>query len=212
MSHDAPHRLPMFPLGNVVLPGQALPLQVFEPRYDRLVRDSLAQDRRFGTVLIDRGSEVGGGDERRSVGTVVTIVEADPVAPGRWHVVGIGSGRLRVVEWLPDDPYPQALVAPFVVAHPDQRTSRLLSEVDASVRSWLRRAHSFGLAVAPPDLELPVDPVAATELLLSVSPLGPLDRQRVIERQDASSRLEALLEGMEGQDALLDARFGSGAD
>lgn len=202
----------MFPLGSVVLPGQVLPLQVFEPRYDRLVRDALAGDRRFGTVLIDRGSEVGGGDERRSVGTVVTIVEAEPVAPGRWQVIGVGSARMRVVEWLPDEPYPQALVAPFVVADPDQQTARLLVEADTTVRAWLRRALSFGLAVAPPELELPADPVEATELLLSISPLGPLDRQGVIERQDPSSRLEALLEGMDGQIELLDARFGPRAD
>ena len=34
--------LPMFPLGNVVLPGELLPLNVFEPRYRALVLDCLA--------------------------------------------------------------------------------------------------------------------------------------------------------------------------
>lgn len=212
MSAETLRPLPMFPLGSVVVPGQVLPLQVFEPRYDRLVRDALAEDRRFGTVLIDRGSEVGGGDERRSVGTVVTIVDAEPVSPGRWHVVGVGSARMRVVEWLADEPYPRAVVAPFEVTDPDERTGRLLLEADGSVRTWLRRARSLGLPVAPPDLELPVDPVAATELLVSISPLGPLDRQRVVERSDPSSRLEALLEGMDGQIELLDARFGPDGD
>lgn len=212
MAVDELRRLPMFPLGNVVLPGQVLPLQVFEPRYDRLVRDSLAEDRRFGTVLIERGSEVGGGDQRRSVGTVVSIVEAEPVAPGRWHVVGVGAARLRVVEWLPDDPYPQAMVTGFVVADPDQRTSILLAEASAIVRAWLSRAHTLGLPVAPADLELPDDPIAASELLVLVSPLGPLDRQAVVECADPSSRLEALLEGMDGQIELLDARFGRSDD
>lgn len=40
--------LPMFPLGAVLLPGQPLPLQVFEPRYLTMLRDVAAGDGRFG--------------------------------------------------------------------------------------------------------------------------------------------------------------------
>ena len=61
--------MPMFPLGSVLLPGVVLPLHVFEPRYQQLVRDCLETDEHeFGVVLIDRGSEVGGGDSRTDVG------------------------------------------------------------------------------------------------------------------------------------------------
>ena len=56
--------LPMFPLGTVLLPGAVLPLHVFEPRYRQLVQDCLAGEPEFGVVLIERGSEVGGGDQR----------------------------------------------------------------------------------------------------------------------------------------------------
>ena len=66
----------MFPLGAVLLPGESLPLQVFEPRYLALVDHCTATpDRmRFGVVLISRGHEVGGRDERTGVGTVARIV------------------------------------------------------------------------------------------------------------------------------------------
>ena len=60
--------LPMFPLGTVLLPGAPLPLQVFEPRYRGLTHDCLAGVPEFGVVLIERGSEVGGGDVRTNVG------------------------------------------------------------------------------------------------------------------------------------------------
>ena len=59
--------LPMFPLGTVLLPGGVLPLHVFEPRYRQLVIDCLADDTgepEFGVTMIERGSEVGGGDQR----------------------------------------------------------------------------------------------------------------------------------------------------
>ena len=53
---------PMFPLQSALLPGEVLPLRIFEPRYSELVQDCLAMtDPAFGVVLITRGREVGGG-------------------------------------------------------------------------------------------------------------------------------------------------------
>ena len=49
-------RLPMFPLGTVLVPSAGLPLHVFEPRYRAMVHDCLAGEREFGVVLIERGS------------------------------------------------------------------------------------------------------------------------------------------------------------
>ena len=66
--------LPMFPLGTVLFPHGVLPLRVFEPRYRLMIAHCLEQDARFGVVLIERGSEVGGGDTRFHVGTVAQIV------------------------------------------------------------------------------------------------------------------------------------------
>lgn len=99
---------PMFPLGTVLVPGTALPLHVFEPRYRRMIDDCLAGDGTFGVVLIERGSEVGGGDVRTDVGTLASIAEAEPLPDGRWMLVARGLHRIRVERWLPDDPYPRA--------------------------------------------------------------------------------------------------------
>ncbi len=103
-------RLPMFPLGSVLVPHALLPLHVFEPRYRVLLFDCLGGDREFGVVLIERGSEVGGGDQRFDVATVARIAQAREFPDGRWFVLAVGSRRVDVVEWLPADPYPVALV------------------------------------------------------------------------------------------------------
>ena len=58
-------RLPMFPLGTVLMPSGFLPLHLFEERYRRMIVDLLEGDREFGVVLIRRGSEGGGGDGHR---------------------------------------------------------------------------------------------------------------------------------------------------
>ena len=49
--HELPTSLPIFPLtGALVLPGQQLPLNIFEPRYLEMVFDALASDRMIGMV------------------------------------------------------------------------------------------------------------------------------------------------------------------
>jgi uncharacterized protein len=112
---DSP-ALPMFPLGSVLLPGMLLPLHVFEPRYRALVDHVLQGDGRFGVVLIERGHEVGGGDQRSDVGTVAEVVRTEVLPDGRWALLVAGRERIRVDRWLDDDPYPRAEVH----AWPDQ--------------------------------------------------------------------------------------------
>jgi Lon protease-like protein len=79
--------MPMFPLESVRLPGEDLPLRIFEPRYAALVRDCLAGEREFGVVLIEAGREVGGGDRRLDVGTLAHVVEADDQGDGRYRIL-----------------------------------------------------------------------------------------------------------------------------
>src|SRR5258706_11763431 len=100
----------MFPLGTVLYPHVLIPLRIFEARYREMTRDLLAGDGRFGVVLIERGSEVGGGDTRSDFGCVAQLVQAQQAPDGRFALMAIGVERLRVHEWLPDDPYPRAVV------------------------------------------------------------------------------------------------------
>ena len=106
--------MPMFPLGAVLLPGEVLPLHVFEPRYRALVQDCLAapDGPRFGVVLIARGHEVGGGDPRHEVGAVAgsSVTSRLPTAVRACSARG---GTDPCPRWLPDDPYPRADVEPI---------------------------------------------------------------------------------------------------
>ena len=96
----------MFPLGTVLFPYALLPLHVFEPRYRLMMRHVLDGDREFGVVLIERGSEVGGGDTRFDVATVARVVQAAELPDGRYALATVGMRRVRVERWLDDDPYP----------------------------------------------------------------------------------------------------------
>jgi uncharacterized protein len=94
--------LPLFPLGTVLMPGGRLPLQIFEPRYVRLLRDLLdGQDERspvFGVVAIREGYEVGqhGVQSVHRVGCVVQMTSVEPYKDGRFDIEVLGRQRLRL--------------------------------------------------------------------------------------------------------------------
>src|SRR5258706_16320671 len=100
--------VPMFPLGAVLFPYALLPLHVFEPRYRMMMRHVLDGDHEFGVVLIERGSEVGGGDPRFDVATIARVVQAAELPDGRFALTTVGMRRVRVRRWLHHDPYPRA--------------------------------------------------------------------------------------------------------
>jgi Lon protease-like protein len=197
----------MFPLGTVLVPGMLLPLHVFEPRYRRMVDDCLAGDQRFGVVLIERGSEVGGGDVRTAVGTMARIAQAEQLPDGRWGLMAVGVERIRVDGWLPDDPYPRAETSGW----PDEADG---SEVPAVAARQLRRAaalaRELGLPAAPLDLELDDDPVVASYQATVAAPLGPADRQALLAAATVTDRWMLFDALLTDQIELLTAQLGHG--
>jgi Lon protease-like protein len=193
----------MFPLGGVLLPGEALPLHVFEPRYRRLVDDCLAGDGRLGIVLIERGSEVGGGDARFDAGCLARIADAARLPDGRWAMVVAGVGRLRVVEWLPDDPYPLADVETWPDAGDDDpaRTEAVLAH--------LRRVLAMTAELGGPVPAVP-EAVAGSWALASLAPIGPLDRLALLRAEGPDARLELLTSLLAEEEAVLAARLAGG--
>jgi uncharacterized protein len=200
----------MFPLGSVLFPHAQLPLHVFEPRYRALAETCLAGDGEFGVVLIERGSEVGGGDTRFSVGTVARIVAAGRLPDGRYLLATEGTRRLRVREWLPDDPYPRADVE--LLGEPgapaDARDVR--DDVERQLKRVLAMAAELGEAAPAVDLELADDPAQAAFEAAAAAPIGPLDAQRLLELDDPGARLEVLRRLLTDQAELLELRL-SGA-
>jgi len=200
-------RLAMFPLGTVLFPGAALPLQVFEPRYQAMLRDCLAGDRQFGVVLIERGSEVGGDDDRFGVGTVAAIADTAELPDGRWLLLVTGGRRLRVDEWLPDDPYPRAEISQLGDPVWHDADAALLRSAETEVRRALAYASELGEPVGPATFELADTPVVAVWQLAAVAPLGPVDKQRLLEVVGHRERLVTLTDLARDQAELLAYRL-----
>jgi uncharacterized protein len=202
----------MFPLQSALLPDEDLPMQIFEPRYVALVRDCMSDDDpRFGVVLISQGREVGGGDVRCDVGTVARITECVELADAGRFVLRCRTGeRIRVCDWLPDDPYPQAIVQ----AWPDEPgapvTADQLEELEDRVMALFERI------AAARDISLPdravilgtdagaVDPGTRLYTVASRVPIGAADRYSVLAAPSAAERLAALSEAVDSVAAVVE--------
>jgi Lon protease-like protein len=200
--------MPMFPLGTVLLPGAVLPLHVFEPRYQQLVRDCLAAPQHeFGVVLIDRGSEVGGGDSRLAVGVVAEMMQVSEMDGGRFAVIAVGTRRIRVVRWEADAPYPCAEVEDW----PDQDGSpsaEILEATAARARRCAGLAVEMGDRSGVPVGELTGNPSVDTFLITAISPFGSADQYALLCAADPATRLSLLDQLLDDVEAGLRFRLG----
>jgi Lon protease-like protein len=206
--------MPMFPLGSVLFPSLALPLHVFEPRYRAMTKHLLTEgvEPEFGVVLIDRGSEVGGDDVRRDVGTVARLREAAELPDGRWALLAVGVRRVHVVEWLPDDPWPRAVVEDLREVAPDDEsaTADRWAAVLPALRRVLGLAAELGEAAVAATIELSEDPALGSFQAAAVAPLGPADQYRLLAATGVDERLALLSALLDEQAELLEARLRMG--
>ena len=94
-------RLPLFPLDVVLFPGALLPLHIFEPRYQQLLADCTAGDRRFG--IVPAGGE--GKPPTGVIGTIAEVRAAQAIGDGRSNIVVSGERRFMLRRYE-DDPAP----------------------------------------------------------------------------------------------------------
>ena len=173
--------IPMFPLGSVLFPAMPLALQVFEERYLKMMGTVLdAEESEFGVVLIERGSEVGGGDQRFDIGTTAQVLQVE--APdGPLQVVARGGRRFRVSQWIEEEPFPRAEVEFLDVFDPGDVPGEELVLTENVVRETLGYLATLDLSLPwPTDIELATDPVEKAWQLAGISPLGTLDHQDLL--------------------------------
>ncbi|SKU41496.1 ATP-dependent protease La domain protein [Mycobacteroides abscessus subsp. abscessus] len=202
---------PMFPLQSVLLPGEPLPLRIFEPRYVAMIRDVLAADRAFGVVLIARGREVGGGDVRHDVGTAARVLDCESLGADRFAVSCEGAHRIRITSWLEDDPYPRAEVEPWP-DEPDERVLPLsaLNEVQVRIENLLRRVATAQQVRLPRRWSIATGlPSGAEKRLYALAsrvPMGQADRYAVLAAPTLETRVHALNDAVDTVNAMLDFR------
>jgi len=105
---------PLFPLGIVALPTEAVPLHIFEPRYRTMVAECLESGSEFGIVWASE-------DGVRQIGCACEIAEVlERHDDGRMDILTRGTRPFRLVEARDDLPYPAGTVE-WLDDKPEQR-------------------------------------------------------------------------------------------
>jgi Lon protease-like protein len=185
--------LPLFPLERVVLfPGMSLPLRIFEERYKVMIGACQVTDQLFGVVLIRIGQEVGDPAEPEQVGCIARMVRVDRIPNGRMHILTVGEQRFRMLG--PARVMPEGYLVGDVQILEEEAGS-VEAKLLANVRQEFTRYQQAVLGLTGrmdplPAAELPSDPVRLSYRIASTLFVDPHDRQRLLETEDAASRLQ----------------------
>lgn len=175
-------RLPLFPLGLVLLPGEPVPLHIFEPRYKEMIALCLNEDRPFGIV---HASE----EALSKVGTTAWVRRVvTRYDDGRLDIVVVGDARFRLTEVHRDQTFLTGDIEP--VEDVDG------TDADAAIRQRVITQHMKlvemaggdvrpGLYEGPPDVSFIVARNAGLELE---------QKQEILEMRSEGKRLAYLVE------------------
>ena len=193
---DLPSVIPVFPLsGALLLPRGQMPLNIFEPRYLRMVDDALAGDRIIGMIQPEDDESVvtGSRPHLRSVGCAGRISGFSETDDGRYLITLTGIARFRVIEEISSDtPYRLCRVtaAPFAgdfAVHGEGDVDR--DGLISAFRAYLD-AHELD---ADWDSVIRASNESLVNAIAMLSPYGPAEKQALLEAPDLKTRAETLV-------------------
>jgi Lon protease-like protein len=179
---DADDRLlGLFPLGIVLLPGEVVPLHIFEERYKKLIGERL-EGGEFGMVLA-------GEDAVRECGTTARVVQLiEELEDGRLNVLVQGERRFRIVEVHDPDDHEADYLTAEVDFYRDSQP-----EAGELLRGGVLEV--FGKLLALMDIESPEEPAGEGPLSFRVAAavdFGTALKQELLESLSEEQRLETL--------------------
>ena len=200
-SPSVPKIIPVFPLtGSLLLPGNLLPLNVFEPRYRNMVADAMTGERYIGMIqpLVPRqdnwvdAAQQSDNPELYTVGCLGRIEESELQDDGRYLVLLRGVCRFRIQRELPLHRGYRRVMADYAEFRHD------LDELNVFLNPTplMRALRAFG---EKHELEFDYDllgSVPGISLLngLSVAlPFRPAEKQALLEAADPAVREDLLL-------------------
>lgn len=202
--------LPMFPLGLTLMPGMALPLRLFEPRYLQMYSDIIDREREFGVVLIERGIESSDANTTYDVGCLAYIVGSGLHEDGTIAIIALGRHRLRIVEWQDSDPYPRAVVEDLADDPLSEEGMQYLESAANRLPGLLAVAAELNPELEADAPELSEDPIQAIYQLAQLAGLQSFDLQRVLEADPTDTRAELVDELMSETVEMIRLQLGLG--
>ncbi|MGD8968156.1 MAG: endopeptidase La [Anaerolineae bacterium] len=209
LSGDLPHELPVLPLRNVVaFPHMVLPLAIGIPRSVELLEDAMEGDRLIVlTAMIDPSVEEPGPDGVYQTGTlaqVERVVRLQDDETADYQIIVRGLARVRIVEWLAEEPYLRA----GVELNREKRGNE--TEIEALRRELIdlaQRMVSYFPQVpeeAVGMLDQVADPVISLYALASNLRLDVEEAQEILSGEGLTTQMRSLLRIMQHELEVLE--------
>jgi Lon protease-like protein len=186
--------LPLFPLETVLFPGMALPLHVFEERYQLMIGRCLEYNEPFGVVLIKSGVEVGGPAVPCDIGTTARILHVQRLDGGRINLLTVGMRRFRTGELRQIDPY---LVADVDILDDEEQAAEGVAETAEQVAALFAEYYKLTLALSDQwvsEVALPTRPASVSDYVGGRIDVDNQVKQELLETLSVSRRLELELD------------------
>jgi Lon protease-like protein len=124
---------PLFPLGIVALPGELVPLHIFEERYKTMMNECLSEEKEFGIVWLS-------DDGLRETGCACAIERVlERMEDGRMNILTRGTRPFRVVERQSELAYPAGVVE-FLEDRDEPVERQLAEQAHQAYAELVRRA------------------------------------------------------------------------
>tara|TARA_B110000008_G_C16897334_1_gene535276 strand:- start:321 stop:920 length:600 start_codon:yes stop_codon:yes gene_type:complete len=181
------NKLPVFPLGLVVLPGTIQTLQIFEPRYLSMVKDCMNSESGF---VITLSNDNVSGESFMSQGTFVDIIDFNQLPNGLLGITVKGREKVSIksIEQLESGLH-YASISP--IAEPVVDDQAVLAKFPdlINVLSQLKEHPQVKL------LPLEIDMLSAESVsyqLAGLIPISPMQKQTLLEAFDSKQRMNIL--------------------
>ncbi|WP_150291619.1 LON peptidase substrate-binding domain-containing protein [Sphingobium estronivorans] len=185
-------RVSIFPLtGALLLPGMELPLHIFEPRYQAMIHDAMARDRRIGMI---QPREESIKPPLFDMGCLGHITHIEALEGGRYNILLKGLARFRVVRELDVPTAFRQIEADVEPIGEDE----ILSAVErAALEQESRRfAEALGYVVDWTAVSR-LDDMALVNGIAQIAPFDPAAKQTLLEADNLSERADRIIQLMQ---------------
>jgi Lon protease-like protein len=175
MPQAVSREFPLFPLGLVALPGELIPLHIFEERYKTMMADCLQDEREFGIVWLS-------DDGLREIGCAMAIERVlEQMEDGRMNLLTRGTRPFRVLERQGHLPYPAGVIE-FIEDSDDEPDPELAGTARAAYGALVKRATDR----EPSSEEL--EAMTAYDMAATVD-FGPDAKQELLDLRSENARM-----------------------
>jgi Lon protease-like protein len=172
--------LPLFPLEVVLLPGNHLPLHIFEERYRQMIGAVIAQKSEFGVILTSEGKIMPLG----CTATVEAVTQR--FEDGRFNIDTVGRRRFRTLQVDESLPFLRASVSFFDDEPQDPADPAVVSRV----AELAQEVGSYVRANVPSEQEL--SPLQPSFQIAGALPLDRAFKQKLLSQTTEPQRLSEL--------------------